>query len=1164
MFLHSLYKTENIAPTMHTDYQVFQTNNSSRWRRFKWTTRIFFFIAFFLVGVLVLAVIKNVNPSLPLLEEKASVYEKILQPKAEITFAHSRNKAYQGFKDVLVNSKPAASHAGAGSQTNLIRAAFYTPWKADAKSSLRQFGNKCNTIIPEWFFINPRTYQLDNRLDTASLRLMKEKNLRIIPIISNFRSASDSVRQGYFDAATAHVLLNNTAIRQRFIKSLVDTLNKYGLQGVNIDFEELKEKNNEHLVKFQKELFRALHPQNKLVTIDISPNNEDYDYKALAEYNDYIVLMAYDQHYDESVPGPISDQKWVEAALDQTAKEVPSSKIILGMADYGYDWSDSGRGESISYQDALALAEKYNAVIDYDNDSYNLHFSYVNKEFDEDRNLNVMVKHEVWFTDAGTIYNSLRFSDEYRTAGTVIWLLGSEDKRIWNFYNRDLSNAALQLSPFNYASLREVPTNPDDVVFQGEGELLDIQASPQNGEIKLEVDTAEQIISEQTYEQLPSPFVIRKFGEDTSAANRKIILTFDDGPDPRWTPKVLDILEKEHIPATFFIVGIQGEKNIPILRRIYKDGFEIGNHTFTHSNIADMSADRATLEMKLTRLLIECTTGRSTILFRAPYNADSEPRTYQELLPIARGKMHHYYTIGESIDPMDWEPGVSSDSIVSRVARIETEKLGNIILLHDAGGDTRQATIDALPRIIKHFKDKGYHFTTVADLIGKTKDDVMPVLPDGNEKWLIKFNFLMAEATYWGGQLLFSLFLVGIALSIGRMILVGVLAYLQKRKEKKLAISGIAGPVLPTPLVSVIVPAYNEEVNAARTIKSLLDQDYENLEIIFVDDGSSDHTHQVVTEAYGQHEKLRVYTKNNGGKASALNYGINLSDAEFVVCIDADTQLSPDAVTRLMKRFRNKSVGAVAGNVKVGNELNLLTRWQSIEYITSQNFDRRAFDLLNCITVVPGAIGAFRKEAITAAGLFTSDTLAEDCDLTIRLLRCGYTVSNCPEAISYTEAPETFRGFMNQRFRWSFGVMQSFWKHRDACFNPKYKALGMVALPNILIYQMILPILSPLADLILLLSLVAAGFHIVDIGLGGILFYYGIFTLVDVAGAAVAFAFENQNLNKLWWMIPQRLVYRQLMYYVLIRSARKAIKGELQGWGKLNRSGNVKHLVISR
>jgi cellulose synthase/poly-beta-1,6-N-acetylglucosamine synthase-like glycosyltransferase len=238
----------------------------------------------------------------------------------------------------------------------------------------------------------------------------------------------------------------------------------------------------------------------------------------------------------------------------------------------------------------------------------------------------------------------------------------------------------------------------------------------------------------------------------------------------------------------------------------------------------------------------------------------------------------------------------------------------------------------------------------------------------------------------------------------------------------------------------------------------------------------------------------------------------------------------------------------------------MITRWQSIEYITSQNFDRRAFDLLNCITVVPGAIGAFRKEAIIEAGGFTMDTLAEDCDLTMRLHRNGYMVRNCNEAISYTEAPETMRQFMRQRFRWSFGVIQCFWKHRDAVFNPKYKNFGMVALPNILVFQIILPFLAPLADLLLVLSLVAAGLGIIPADAGNIVLYYFIFTLIDVAGAALAFAFEKEDYRKLIWMIPQRLVYRQLMYYILIKSFNKAIKGELQGWGVLKRTGNVKQL----
>jgi cellulose synthase/poly-beta-1,6-N-acetylglucosamine synthase-like glycosyltransferase len=241
----------------------------------------------------------------------------------------------------------------------------------------------------------------------------------------------------------------------------------------------------------------------------------------------------------------------------------------------------------------------------------------------------------------------------------------------------------------------------------------------------------------------------------------------------------------------------------------------------------------------------------------------------------------------------------------------------------------------------------------------------------------------------------------------------------------------------------------------------------------------------------------------------------------------------------------------------------MITKWQSIEYITSQNFDRRAFDLLNCITVVPGAIGAFKKEAIIKAGGFTTDTLAEDCDLTMRLHRNGYLVRNCNEAISYTEAPETMKQFMKQRFRWSFGVIQCFWKHRDAVFTPKYKNFGMIALPNILIFQMILPVLAPLADIILVLSLIAAGFGIIPASLGHIVFYYLIFSVVDIAGAALAFAFEKEDYKKLFWMIPQRLVYRQLMYYILIKSFNKAIKGELQGWGVLKRTGNVKTMATA-
>jgi peptidoglycan-N-acetylglucosamine deacetylase len=243
-------------------------------------------------------------------------------------------------------------------------------------------------------------------------------------------------------------------------------------------------------------------------------------------------------------------------------------------------------------------------------------------------------------------------------------------------------------------------------------------------------------------------------------------------------------------------------------------------------------------------------------------------------------------------------------------------------------------------------------------------------------------------------------------------------------------------------------------------------------------------------------------------------------------------------------------VGAVAGNVKVGNEVNLLTRWQSIEYITSQNFDRNAFASINAITVVPGAIGVFRKKAIEDAGGFTSDTFAEDCDLTIRMLRADYLIKNENEAIALTEAPETLRQFLKQRFRWSFGVMQSFWKNRDALFNKNYGPLGWIALPNILVFQMLIPLIAPMADLFMLIGILTGnGWMILE--------YYGLFMLIDLAVAVLAFIFEKENGLKLVWLIPQRIVYRWLMLYVLYKAIRRAIRGQLQSWGVLKRTGNV-------
>ncbi len=1125
----------------HTTRQVFQTESRLRWRTFVWVGRLLLFSILLAIPVFLVAMYHGFRPGLPVLDPPGATVSKSFHPVVPNTFTARELKKYKGFTrflqarehlDTLLNkhARPTPS---------LVRAAFYVDWDPQSFYSLQQNIGRLNMIVPEWLSIDANTGHLISNIDTTALSLMRQSHVQIIPLLNN---VNPKLGVGEFDGRLLHRVLHNDNLRAQLIDSIASFLQQNHFQGINIDFEDLVEKKNETLVAFQQELYKRLHPAGLLVTQDISPANEDFDVSGLATNNDYLFLMAYDEHYAESTPGPISSQEWIEKVLDETAKDIPSKKIILCIAGYGYDWPEGDAGETLTYQEALANAEQYNTTIDFDNNSYNNSYSYTDGD---------STVHHVYFTDAATNFNTLRFSDEYGTAGTALWRLGSEDPRLWKFYNRSLDNAHFSRKPFDFSKLEATDISTAKPDYIGDGEILNVVTEPRAGHIRVQTDSTDGVISEQQYETLPTRYVIRKYG----TVNKQVVLTFDDGPDPEYTPEVLDILKKEKVPAAFFIVGVQGEQNLPLVERIYREGHEIGNHTFTHPNMAIVTRDRALAEMETTRLLIEAVTGHSTVLFRAPYNADAEPTTETELKPVALSKKNNYYTVGESIDPEDWERGISADTIYERVIRqYEANPEKGIILLHDAGGD-RAATVAALPRIIHYFKSKGIAFTTVSNLLHTKRDTVMPPVHDA---WL-QLDGGIFRFGYWLGLFLSIAFWIAIFLGLGRIVLMGVMAAIQQRRDRKNR-QLYAAPFTTTPLVSIIVPAYNEELNAVNTIQTLLQQDYPNCEIIFVDDGSSDQTFQVVRAAFETNSLVRVLTKTNGGKASALNTGISVSQADYVVCIDADTQLLPNAVSRLMKKMLlssgKRQTGAVAGNVKVGNQRTLLTKWQSIEYTTSQNFDRRAFDLVNGITVVPGAIGAFRKEAIQQAGGFTTDTLAEDCDLTIRILRSGYRVLNCTEAVAVTEAPETLQQFMKQRFRWSYGIMQTFWKHRDACFNPRYRGLGMIALPNVLLFQILLPLLAPLADLVLVLSLFWNRHD--PHSLAKISFYYGLFLLVDVLVSLIAFAFEKEKFNKLIWLIPQRFVYRQLMYVILFKSLRKAIKGETQGWGTLRRTGNVR------
>ncbi len=1130
----------------HTDKrQVFSTDSNKRWQGIKWASRIFIVFAVVFTAIVAFSLlVYSSKPALPTLFNKYNDYKTAILSDTSTsehnsaTFDNYSNK--KGFKLKKLTSLSKRLPIPFDKR---MRAAFYVNWDLQSFYSLRENVSLINTILPEWLHVPDKADTVYTDIDNRALNFLNaHPGVQVMPMITNYFNNKWSGDNVLYIARDANR-------RAKFIQSVINVLEKYHFQGVNIDFESLESNDAEtYLTIFQNELYSALHKKGFIVSQDVNAQNADYNLPKLSEYNDYIFVMAYDLHNAESAPGDISPQKWIETIVEEVSKQVPPEKLVLCIAGYGYDWGkDPKHADEITFQECIAIAKESDATIKYSNETYNLMFNYT----DENNK-----KHYVGFTDAASNFNAMRLSDDAGWKGVALWRLGSEDPRLWSFYNRNLSQGALDSSGFKITDIKNALLS-STIDYIGEGEALDVITEPTEGKVDLEYDAKEKLITEENFALLPTSFVVRKFGK---ADPKKKVLTFDDGPDPEWTPQILDILQKENVPAAFFMVGYNAESNLPLLRKIDKLGYEIGNHSFFHPNMATIPEWRSIIELNTTRRLIESITGKSTILFRAPYLADAEPETQEELRPVVIAKKQNYITIGESIDPLDWDAkNINADSIFDRVVR--EKDYGAMILLHDAGGD-RSATVKALPRIIKYFKQNGYTFTTIADVLQEKPEKLMPPLI-GKQAFFDRFDRVFAEIGYFLQSLFGGVFFFSIILSVVRNIVILILAFLQRKKNsfEQLALSNelpnesssklkAQSSKLFTPPISVIVPAYNEEVTAIKTINSLLHQNYPNFDIIFVDDGSKDKTYDAVKAAFKLDARVKIFTKPNGGKASALNFGLAQTQNDFVVNIDADTQLSNNALNQLIQKMSDPNIVAVAGNVQVGNKINVLTRWQAIEYTTAQNFDRLAMEYLNAITVIPGAIGAFRVASIKAVGGYDTDTLAEDCDLTIRLLRTGGKIGTANDAIAYTEAPETFPQFLKQRFRWNFGVLQAFWKNRDVLFVNKYGSLAWIAMPQILIFQLILPVFAPIADLVMFVSILTGTF-------GKIWGYYFAFMFMDLICAFIAYRFERKNISDLWLLFPQRLVYRPLMYSVLFKTYKRAVKGELQEWGVLKRTGNV-------
>jgi peptidoglycan-N-acetylglucosamine deacetylase len=602
------------------------------------------------------------------------------------------------------------------------------------------------------------------------------------------------------------------------------------------------------------------------------------------------------------------------------------------------------------------------------------------------------------------------------------------------------------------------------------------------------------------------------------------------------------------------VVGEQANQAPDLLKREYGEGHEIGNHTFTHPNFDEISRTQLKWELNLTQRLIESTLGVKSILFRPPYGIDHQPEYAEEIAQLPYPQELGYLIVGQKVDPDDWrtdgnKPQRPAAEIVEDVVR--QAKNGNILLLHDGGGE-REQTVEALPQIIDDLRAKGYEFTSVSGLLGQTREAVMTPL-SFRERLVAHADGVIFGIFQWSRFAIATVFILGIVLVSGRALIIGILAIIEKLRPDHTKLSD------PPPAVTVLIPAYNEESVIVQTVTSVLLSDLKDIQVIVVDDGSSDKTLEMLQSNFGNNEAVQIIHQSNRGKAAALNNALSHANTDIVVTIDADTEIESDAIQKLLRHFSDPTVGAVAGNVKVGNRSRWLTRWQALEYVTSQNMEKRAFDLLNCITVVPGALGAWRKKAIEDAGGITADTVAEDADLTIAIRRLGWRITYDEEAIAWTEAPETPGALIRQRFRWTFGTLQSFWKHSATLFRPKYGTLGFIALPNIFVFQIILPLVSPLLDLLFFGSLVLWGLaqlHFTQIPQlwttadvqRAVVFFLG-FLIIDVLTCVIAFALErHEDWTLLIPVLLQRFYYRQLMYIVLFRSVKEAVSGRPVGW----------------
>ena len=1051
-----------------------------------------------------------------------------------------------------VSEKLNLAHARAplrGHAVGLKRYAFYNAWDDNSFFSLREHASKLDVLLPEWLHISgdAGAFTPDDAREEARTRLWIQKNaphLAIMPVLNSY-----NVGLGDWDGDALGRLLASDASKAALTSNILDYLKDHNLAGIVLDFKMLPDESIGDFVAFVRELQSELKLVQRKLLVVVPAYEQRIALTELAEAADQLVLLLYDQHWEGGAAGPLSAQGWFEAQLDRAFEKIAGEKIIVAVASLAVDWSSNGDAERIPIETAWDRLEESQSSFVFDGESLNGTFAYVASD---------QSHHTVWLLDGVTAYNQIAATLAMKPGGLALFRLGTEDPGVWTTLGRGRMPEKDVLP-----QLQTLEPN-STILYHGEGEVLSASDRRAPGYRKVDYNREHNLITAQHLTQLPRSLTIKRWGHNW---DKLLALTFDDGPSSAYTLEVLRILRDKGVKATFFVVGASAALEPNILRKIYSEGHDIGNHTFTHPNLSAVGPTQLDLELNATQRVLEAKLGVGTRLFRPPFNKDAEPKTYDEARTLIRSAALGYITIGLKIDPLDWErPGV--EEIVRRTVAYAERQQGNVILLHDGGGD-RSQTVAALPQIIDRLHAKGFSFVPVHELLGLTRAEAMPSLQDSTSYAKRVNNAGLSAASTFSAALA-SLFIVAIVLGVGRLavIVVGAVVHSRRVKER------VHLRWEPSSL-AILVPAYNEEDVICDCVASLVDC-HDDAQILVVDDGSSDRTFDILREAYGQHPRVSIFRKLNSGKASALNFALTQTDAEIIIAVDADTRLDVAAVHLLVRHFVDPCVAAVAGSVQVGNQGRLITRFQALEYIISQNLDRRALEVVNGIIVVPGAVGAWRRDAVLSVGAYENDTLAEDADLTVKLQRAGWRVLYEPRAFAHTEAPQTIRLFLRQRFRWMFGMLQVAYKHLGALREPGAPGVKYLAIPNIVLFQFVLALISPVIDILLVARIVGDIYYYQQHGLmelspgtRSLLLYWVTWQILEFAVAVVAFRLDGQRVpgSLLPLLVLQRFCYRQLIYYVVVKTMAAAVKGHLIDWDKLPRQGlgvsPVRQLILS-